>query len=206
MKVLMLNGSPHSAGCTYTALRHMADRFEQNEVECEIFQLGAKPVAGCTGCGACVKLGRCVQQDLVAELSDKLAAADGFVVGSPVYFASANGSLIAALDRLFYCRRERFAHKPAAAVVSARRAGTTVTMDELNKYFSISRMPIVSSQYWNMVHGNTPAEVLQDKEGLQILRTLADEMTWLMRLIEAGRSAHILPPEPEAKISTNFIR
>lgn len=206
MKVLLLNGSPHEAGCTYTALKEVADRLEQNGIGTEIFQLGKGPVQGCTDCEGCKTLGRCVYDDLVTQLGEKLAAADGFIVGSPVYFASANGTLVAALDRLFYVGRDKYAHKPAAAVVSARRGGTTAAFEVINKYFAINRMPIVTSQYWNMVHGDTPEDVRQDLEGLQTMRTLADEMTWMLRCIEAGQKAGITPPAPEAKVRTNFIR
>lgn len=207
MKVILLNGSPNAAGCTFTALSETAARLAVHGVETEILQLGAGMVHGCTGCGACKKTGRCVfGGDIVNEAVEKIAAADGFIVGSPVYFASANGSVIAALDRIFMCGRAKFAHKPAAAVVSARRAGTTVTFDELNKYFTIAKMPVVSSQYWNMVHGNTPDEVRRDEEGLQTLRTLADEMAWLLSCIAAGKAVGVQPPVSEPPVRTNFIR
>lgn len=207
MKVILLNGSPNPKGCTFTALSQIAQTLKTHGVESEILQLGKEPVHGCIGCGGCKHTHRCVfDGDIVNEAVEKIADADGLVVGSPVYFASANGALIAAMDRIFSAGRAAFAHKPAAAVASARRAGTTVTVDELNKYFAISRMPIVSSQYWNMVHGNTPAEVLQDEEGIQIMHTLADEMAWLLHCMEAGKKAGITPPKAAAPVKTNFIR
>lgn len=207
MKVILLNGSPHEKGCTFTALSEIAKELEKNGIESEILQLGKQAVHGCIGCGKCHTLKKCVfEGDIVNEAVCKIAAADGFVVGSPVYFASANGSLIAALDRIFSAGRADFAHKPAAAIASARRAGTTATVDELNKYFGISRMPIVTSQYWPMVHGNTPDEVKKDEEGMQIMQTLADEMAWLIKSIEAGKKAGVELPTAKPAVKTNFIR
>lgn len=207
MKVILLNGSPHAKGCTFTALSEVAGQLGKHDIKTEILSLGPGMVHGCTGCGACKQSGRCVfAEDIVNEAIEKIAGADGLIVGSPVYFASANGACIAALDRIFMAGRPGFAHKPAAAVVSARRAGTTATFDELNKYFTIAKMPVVSSQYWNMVHGNTPAEVRQDAEGMQTMRTLADEMAWLLACMEAGKAAGICPPEGETPVRTNFIR
>ncbi len=210
MNVLLLNGSPHPRGCTYTALAEVAAALEGCGVQTEIVQLGAEPIRGCIGCGLCGQnRGRCVfDGDGVNALLDQLGQADGFIVGSPVYYASANGSLTAFLDRLFYAGGGALlAHKPGAAVVSARRAGTTASLDQLTKYFTISQMPLVSSQYWCMVHGNTPDEVRQDLEGLQILRTLGRNMAWLLRCIEAGRLAGVEPPAPEERRErTNFIR
>lgn len=210
MKVLLINGSPNKNGCTYTALSEVAKQLELNGIETEIFHIGVKPVRGCIGCGACSKNNhRCIFNDdtLNAGL-EKAANADGFVFGSPVYYASPNGSMISFLDRFFYAGNGAgiFAHKPGAAIVSARRAGTTASLDVLNKYFTFANMPIVSSNYWNMVHGNTPTEVEQDKEGLQIMRRIGDNMVWLLKCIEAGKQAGIQTPEAEAKIKTNFIR
>ena len=207
MKVLLLNGSPHAKGCTFTALSEVAKELETQGIQTEILQIGTQPVRGCIGCRRCRTTGHCIfDDDIVNLVIDKAAEADGFIVGSPVYYASANGALIALLDRIFYAGSKNFVYKPAAAVVSARRAGTTASFDELNKYFTISQMPVVSSQYWNMVHGNTPDEVRQDLEGLQIMRTLGRNMAWLLRCIEAGKKANVSLPEAEPRVATNFIR
>lgn len=207
MKVLLLNGSPHAKGCTFTALSEVAKELETQGIQTEILQIGTQPVRGCIGCRRCRTTGHCIfDDDIVNLVIDKAAEADGFIVGSPVYYASANGALIALLDRIFYAGSKNFVYKPAAAVVSARRAGTTASFDELNKYFTISQMPVVSSQYWNMVHGNTPDEVRQDLEGLQIMRTLGRNMAWLLRCIDAGKKANVSFPEEESRVATNFIR
>lgn len=207
MKVLLINGSPNEKGCTYTALTEVANTLEAERIETEIFHIGKQPVRGCLGCGGCARNNhRCVfDDDAVNRAIDKAEKADAYVIGSPVYFASANGALIALLDRMFYAGK-CFAYKPAAAVVSARRAGTTASIDEINKYFSIRNMPIVSSKYWTMVHGNTPDEVRQDLEGMQIMRTLGRNMAWMLKCIQAGKDAGIMPPEAEEPIKTNFIR
>lgn len=208
MKVLLINGSPNENGCTYTALSEAAGALEQEGIETEIFQMGKQPVRGCIGCGGCARKGegRCVfDDDAVNRALEKAETADGYIIGSPVYFASANGSLIALLDRMFYAGK-CFAYKPAAAVVSARRAGTTASIDEINKYFSIRNMPVVSSKYWTMVHGNTPEEVRQDLEGMQNMRVLGRNMAWLLKCLEAGKQAGIAIPEAEAPVKTNFIR
>lgn len=207
MKVLLINGSPHARGCTYTALREVADALEDCGVGTEIADIGSKPIRGCIACGACAKTGRCVfNDDCVNALLDKAKEADGLVVGSPVYYASPNGSLIALLDRLFYSGSQSLAHKPAAAVVSARRAGTTAALEVLQKYFTINQMPLVSSTYWPMVHGYTAADVKKDEEGLQIMRNLGRNMAWLLRCIELGRAAGAEPPERRPVVRTNFIR
>ena len=208
MKVLMLNGSPHEHGCTDTALREVASALGKEGVESEILWVGKGPVRDCTACGACRKLGgRCVFDDQVNEALEKAAAADGFVFGSPVYYAHPSGAALSFLDRLFYAAGpDVFRLKPGAAVVSARRGGTTASLDALNKYFTISQMPVVSSQYWNMVHGNSPDEVRQDLEGMQIMRTLGRNMAWLLRCIEAGKAAGVPLPEREPAQRTNFIR
>ena len=207
MKVLLLNGSTHAKGCTFTALSEVAKELETQGIQTEILQIGTQPVRGCIGCRRCRTTGHCIfDDDIVNLVIDKAAEADGFIVGSPVYYASANGALIALLDRIFYAGSKNFVYKPAAAVVSARRAGTTASFDELNKYFTISQMPVVSSQYWNMVHGNTPDEVRQDLEGMQIMRTLGRNMAWLLRCIEAGKKANVSLPEAEPRVATNFIR
>lgn len=206
MKTLLVNGSPHAKGCTYTALCEVAAALEQEGIETEIFQVGTKPISGCLGCGACLKTGRCVIADTVNEFLDKAEKADAFVFGSPVHFASASGMLTSFMDRAFYGRGNLFAYKPAAAVMSCRRGGATATFEQINKYFTISNMPIVGSQYWNMVHGNTPEEVKQDGEGMQTMRTLGLNMAWLMKSIQAGKEAGLELPQREAKINTNFIR
>lgn len=205
MKVLLINGSPRRNGCTFTALSEVEKTLHREGVETELVQLGAKAVQGCIACGRCKTLGRCVFDDLVNETAPKLEAADGLVVGSPVYYASANGSLIAFLDRLFYSTPFDKTMKAGAAVLSCRRGGASASFDELNKYFTISGMPVVSSQYWNSVHGNTPEEVGQDLEGLQIMRTLGRNMAFLVKSIALGREKLGLP-EKEPRVSTNFIR
>lgn len=207
MKVILINGSPNAKGCTYTALKEVADQLEKNGVETELIQIGKKPIQGCTACGACASLDNaCVfNGDEVNNVLSKIEFADGLVIGSPVYYSSPNGALISFLDRLFYAGRH-FANKLGASVVSARRAGTTASFDVLNKYFTISNMPVVSSSYWNMVHGFTPEDVRQDEEGLQTMRNLANNMTWLLKSIEAGKKAGIECPKPENRIMTNFIR
>ena len=205
MKVLLINGSPRRNGCTFTALSEVEKTLHREGIETELVQLGAKAVQGCIACGRCKTLGRCVFDDLVNETAPKLEAADGLVVGSPVYYASANGSLIAFLDRLFYSTPFDKTMKAGAAVLSCRRGGASASFDELNKYFTISGMPVVSSQYWNSVHGNTPEEVGQDFEGLQIMRTLGRNMAFLVKSIVLGREKLGLP-EKEPRISTNFIR
>ena len=203
MKVLLVNGSPRAEGCTYTALCEIAGALEKNGVEAEIFQIGAKPIQGCIACGKCWEIGKCVFDDEVyTELSEKMLVADGVVIGSPVYFAGANGSLCALLDRVFYTSKGKFAHKPAACIVSCRRGGAASAFDRLNKYFTISQMPVVSSQYWNAVHGNSPDEVRRDLEGLQIMRTLGNNMAWLVKSIKAGSP----PPAPsEQRVMTSFM-
>lgn len=205
-KVLLINGSPNKAGCTYTALREVEKSLNKNGVETEIFQLGKGPVQGCTGCGSCGRNGKCVFDDGVNRLAERLDEFDGLVIGSPVYYASPNGALLAFLDRLFFAAGKKLAGKPGAAVVSCRRGGATAAFDVLNKYFSISNMPIVTSQYWNQIHGNTPEEALQDAEGLQTMRTLGENMAWLIKCIQAGRSAGVPEPVYEKKQKTNFIR
>lgn len=206
MKVLLVNGGPHKSGCTYTALKEVADTLESQGIETEIYWLGNKPVAGCIGCGACSKTGKCFMDDEVNILAERAKDADGFIFGSPVHFASATGALTSFMDRLFYSGKGTLTGKPAAAVVSCRRGGATAAFDQINKYFTIRSMPIVSSQYWNQVHGNTPDEVRQDAEGLQTMRTLARNMAWMLKCIDAGRKAGITFPEAEPGIATNFIR
>ncbi|MDR0841153.1 MAG: flavodoxin family protein [Christensenellaceae bacterium] len=206
MKVLLLNGSPRAKGCTYTALSEVAATLHGHGVQTELFQLGSGDIHGCTACGSCKNTGKCAIDDAVNRFLDMVPGFDGIVVGSPVYYAGAAGQLCAFLDRAFFAGAGRFAHKPAAAVVSCRRGGASAAFDKLNKYFTISNMFVVGSQYWNQVHGHTPTDVLQDLEGLQTMRTLGHNMAWLLRCIEAGKAAGIQPPELEQKIFTNFIR
>ncbi len=209
MKVLLVNGSPHQKGCTYTALCEISKELEKEGIETEIFQLGLKPIRGCTGCDQCVDKnpGRCVYDDDPVNIAiAKAKAVDGFIFGSPVHYAGASGAMTSFLDRLFYAGGDLFEYKPGAAVVSCRRSGATAAFDQLNKYFTIANMPVVSSQYWNMVHGNTPSEVVQDLEGMQIMRTLGKNMAWLLKSIEAGQKAGIALPQKEEPQYTNFIR
>lgn len=206
-KVLLINGSCNPQGCTYTALSEVASVLNQEGIATEIIQLGKDPIRDCIGCGACAKLGKCVfDDDLVNEVHEKALEADGFVFGTPVYYAHPSGRILSFLDRLFYSSKDAFAFKPGAAVASARRAGSTASLDVLNKYFTIAKMPVVSSNYWNMVHGNTPGEVKQDLEGLQIMRGIGQNMAWMIKCIEAGKAAGITYPQTEQKIKTNFIR
>lgn len=206
MKILMVNGSPHPKGCTYTALSEMGKVFTEAGAQSEIVWLGIEPIAGCIGCGACAKTGRCFRDDCVNAFIEKAASADAFVFGSPVHYAAASGAVTSFMARAFYAGGKLMRHKPAAAIVSARRSGTTATFDQLNKYFTINDMPVAPSQYWNGVHGSTPDDVLKDEEGLQTMRTLARNLIWLTRCIEAGRQAGILPPDREPIVRTNFIR
>ena len=192
-KVLLLNGSPRPKGCTATALEEMIRVFEEEGVDCELVQVGGKPVRGCIACGRCGELGRCVFDDLVNELSPKFREADGLVIGSPVYYGSPNGSLLAVLDRLFYSSPFPKYMKVGAAVVSCRRGGNTASFDVLNKYFTISGMPVASSTYWNQVHGFTAEDVQKDLEGLQTMRNLARSMSFLMRAIADGKEKYGLP-------------
>ena len=206
MKILLLNGSPHPHGCTFTALSEVAGALEKNGIETEIFQIGNQPISGCIACGKCRDTGKCVISDGVNDFVEKAKSADGFVFGSPVYYASASGQISSFLDRAFYGKSAIFEGKPGAAVVSCRRAGSTASLDQLNKYFTISGMPVVSSRYWNMVHGNTPEEVVQDKEGMQVMRTLGNNMAWLLKCIELGKAQGVSFPEKEPAQKTNFIR
>ena len=202
MKVALINGSPHEKGCTFTAVSEVAGALEKEGIETEVVWIGSKPVRGCIACGGCGRKGKCVFDDDPANrLLEKVREADGLVVGSPVYYAGPNGALCALLDRIFYVGAADFAGKPAAAVVSCRRGGASAAFDRLNKYFTISRMPVVSSQYWNSVHGNTPDQVRQDLEGLQVMRTLGRQMAWMLKGLYRERQL-----EPEPHVYTNFIR
>ena len=206
MKVMLVNGSHHEKGCTYTALAEVAKALNANGIETEIYQLSGKNIEGCKGCWACKKAKKCVFDDgTVNDFVAKAAEFDGFVFGSPVYYASAAGSLISFMDRVFYSGGKFLAYKPAAAVVSCRRAGASTTFDVINKYFTINNMPIVASNYWNEIHGNTAEEAAQDEEGLQTMRVLGNNMAWLLKCIQAGKDAGV-EPVTEKKIWTNFIR
>lgn len=205
MKVLLINGSPKVNGNTAYALGQMAGVFSELGIETETIQVGSQLIRGCQGCGACYKLGKCVIDDMVNETAAKLAEADGMVIGSPVYYASPNGTLISFLDRLFYSNSADLRMKVGASIVCARRGGTTAAMDVLNKYFTISQMPVASSSYWNIIHGGKPGEAAQDAEGIRTMRNLAKNMAYMMKAFEAAKDTVELPA-PEPKAFTNFIR
>lgn len=205
MKVLMINGSPKAKGNTSIALEEMAKVFAQEGIEAELLHIGSQDIRGCIACNRCAETGRCVFDDLVNQAAPKFEACDGLVVGSPVYFASANATLVAFLTRLFYSTHFDKTMKVGAAVAVARRGGLSATFDELNKFFTISGMPVASSQYWNSIHGRVPGEAAQDAEGLQTMRTLARNMSFLMKSIQLGKDAYGLP-EKEEPARTNFIR
>lgn len=207
MKVLLVNGSPRANGCTFTALTEIASVLNSLDIETEILQTGNKPVQDCISCGGCVGKGKCVfTDDCVNELIAKAETADGFVFGTPVYYAHPTGRILSVLDRAFYAGGKYFEHKPAAVIASARRAGTTLSVDVLSKYLGIKQMPTVTSSYWNMVHGNTPEQVRQDAEGMQTMRNLGANMAWLLKCIEAGKNAGITKPQNTTSVRTNFIR
>lgn len=205
MKVLLINGSPRPQGNTFIALSEVASALSAEGIETEIVSIGAKAVQGCIACNKCYELGRCVFKDeLYNRIREKLSGADGIIVGSPTYYAGPNGSLCALLDRLFYSSSELLEYKPAAAVAVCRRGGASAVFDRLNKYFTITNMPVVSSQYWNSVHGMLPGEALQDAEGLQTMRTLGRNMAWMLRKLHAGEK--YLPIPEETRQMTSFIR
>lgn len=207
MKVLLVNGSPHEFGCTYTALAEAAKTLENEGISTEFFWLGTKPLSGCIGCGTCRKAGKCVFDDKVNEFLEKAKEADGFLFGSPVHYAAASGALTSFMDRAFYAgAKELYALKPAAAVVSARRAGTTAAFEQINKYFTISEMPVISSCYWNMVHGSNPDDVKQDEEGLYTVRLLAKNMAFFLKCKKIALENGLTLPEKEPRVFTNFIR
>lgn len=206
MKVLLFNGSPNAKGCTYTALHEVEATLQKHGIETEIYHVGTKPVAGCIACGKCKGGNGCIFDDGVNELAARLDAFDALVIGAPVYYSGPSGQSTAFLDRLFYSAGGKLTGKPGAAVVSCRRGGASASYDRLNKYFGINSMPIVTSQYWNQVHGNTPEEVVQDEEGMQTMRTLGENLAWLLKCIEAGKNAGVAPPVQEKKLRTNFIR
>lgn len=207
LKVLLVNGSVHAHGSTAAALEQIIGQLHKYDIETELFHIGNHAIRGCMACRKCAKTGYCIfEDDPVNDGIDKLKEADGLIIGTPVYYAGPNATLCAFMDRVFFMKSAPYAFKPAAAIASCRRGGLTATYDRLNKYFGLSRMPIVSSQYWNGVHGNNAKEEAQDLEGNQIMRTLGDNMAWLLKCIQAGKNAGINPPVPEPRISTNFIR
>lgn len=211
MKVLLVNGSPHMEGCTYTALREVERNLNNEGIETEIFWIQNKPIGGCIACKKCVELGKCVYDDVVNSFVEKAKSADAFIFGTPVHYAGATGNITAFMDRAFYSAScgghgDYFKYKPAATVISARRAGTTATYDQLNKYFGINQMPIISSRYWNMTHGARPEDVIKDEEGMQTMRILGRNMAYFLKCIEAGKEKGIEIPKQEETIFTNFIR
>ena len=206
MKVLLVNGSPHKDGVTNLALEEIDKALKNNDIESEIFWIGNKAISGCIGCGACFKTKRCFINDKVNELVEKAEQADGFIFGSAVHYAGPTGFIKSFMDRCFYGKSYAFSYKPAASIVSCRRGGAATAFDDLNKYFTITNMIIVGSQYWNQIHGNNKEEAKEDKEGLQTMRTLANNMSWILKSIDCGKKNGIQKPEKEKKISTNFIR
>lgn len=210
MKVLLINGSPNEKGCTYTALSEISKTLNEEGIETEIYYIGKEPIAPCRTCRACGKIGKCVINDKVNDFVEYAQNFDGYVIGSPVHYGSASGGIVPFLDRAFFVNfmsgRNSFKHKFGTAIVSARRAGTTATIDQLNKYFQINQMPVVSGRYWNMVHGGTPEEVKQDEEGMQNMRILARNLAYCLKCQQAAKNAGILPPEQEDTVYTNFIR
>ena len=207
MKVLLINGSPRGKMCTYTGLCEVAKALNEDGIDTEIYSIGKDPIPGCMACRACSQLGKCVIDDKVNELSARLDEFDGIVLGSPVYYSNVAGQFRSFLDRLFCSGGcAKLAGKPGCAIVSCRRGGASASFDELNKYFTVSNMPIVPSNYWNQIHGNKPEDVLKDEEGMQTLRVLGHNMAWLLKCIEAGKEKGIVWKLPEPKVKTNFIR
>ena len=204
MKVLMLNGSPNINGCVMTALKEVEKSLNEEGIETEIIAVGNKDIRGCIACNSCVKTGKCIFNDIVVEIASKFESSDGIIIGTPVYYAGSNGNLISLLDRLFYSSQFDKTMKVGAAVISSRRAGSTSAFDEINKYFTISNMPIVSSNYWNEVHGSKKEDVLKDKEGLQTMRNLGKNMVFLIKSIALGKEKYSLPKNEE-KIVTSFV-
>lgn len=211
MKVLLFNGSPHKEGCTYTALKEIAETLKSEGIDSEIYHVGNEPIVSCMACRACASIGKCIIDDKVNEFVELMSSCDGLIIGSPVHYASSSGATVAFLDRVFFSafmsgRGNIFEHKPGSAIASARRAGTTATLDQLNKYFTITQMPIISGRYWNMVHGSNPDEVQQDLEGMQNMRILAKNMAWHLKCQTAAKNTGIEPPKNEDVVFTNFIR
>ena len=206
MKVLLVNGSPHERGCTYTGLSEVAGKLEEEGVETELFWIGTGDIPGCRGCGACRKGRRCVIEDSVNDIGDRLDEFDGIVFGSPVYYSGPDGQLCSWMDRLFYSNQKRMYGKVAAAVVNCRRGGDSAALQRMNQYFLMCNMVVPGSQYWNQIHGFTPEDVMKDEEGLQTMRTLAQNIAWVLKCMEAGRKAGISMPVYEKWTPTHFIR
>lgn len=208
MKVTLINGSPRGKGCTYTALKEIENVLNEEGIDTQIIEVGSKPIRGCIGCGTCSKIDKCVfDDDIVNEVAKVIKESDGLIVGSPVHYAAASGAITSLMDRVFYSmNRQDLIHKFGASIVSCRRGGASATFDQLNKYFTISEMPIVSSGYWNQVHGNTPEEVKQDLEGLRTMRVLGRNMAYLLKCQEAAKNSGVLLPKEEERVRTNFIR
>ncbi len=206
MKVLLVNGSPRQHGCTYTALAEVAKTLQDKGIETDIHWVGNQAVPGCTACGSCHKTGVCIFDDQVNDIAARLDRYDGFLFGTPVYYGGPSGQILSFMNRLFYSASRKMAGKPVSAVVSCRRGGASAAFQQLNMHFMMTNMLIITSQYWNQVHGNTPQEVLQDAEGMQTMRTLAENMAYVLRSLEAGRASGVPQPAYEPKIRTNFIR
>ena len=207
MKVMLVNGSPHEHGCTAAALDVIAKTLKEEGIETELFWLGTEPIGGCISCRACAKLGKCAFEGKVTEFAEKAKTADGFIFGSPVHYAALSGNMASFMDRLFFSTPgEVFCHKPAAGIISARRGGTTAAYEQFNKYFGISQMPIVSSRYWNMVHGSKAEDVLKDEEGVTCMKMLARNMAYLLKCRAAADAAGVPLPKQEPFAKTNFIR
>lgn len=206
MKVLLINGSPNKTGCTYTALHEVETTLHKQGIDTELLYLGKHPFAGCIACMKCFETGYCFREDAVKEIQKRIDEFDAIILGSPVYYSVASGQLVSFLNRLFFATERRMAGKLGASVVSCRRGGASATFEQLNQYFTISNMPIVASQYWNSVHGFTPEDVRKDAEGLQTMRTLGENMAWLLKCIESGRNAGIDKPIYEPRLRTHFIQ
>lgn len=206
MKVILVNGSPHEKNTTFAALSEVAKALCENGIETEIFWLGTEPISGCLGCAGCKTTKKCVINDKVNEFLEKAQDADGFIFGTPVHYAAASGALTSFMDRVFYIKGSLFSGKPAATVACCRRGGASAAFDQINKYYPISGMPIVPSQYWNSVHGTSKEEAMLDQEGMQTMRTLGNNMAWMLKCIDAGKKCGILYPEREKPMRTNFIR
>lgn len=207
MKVLLFNGSSRAIGCTFTALSEIAKVLNAEGVETEILQIGAKPIRDCIGCYKCDRNGKCIfDDDCINQWLEKAKEADGFIFGTPVYYAHPTGRILSAMDRMFYAGTKCFQYKPGAVIASARRGGTTASLDAIQKHLSICNMPIVTSSYWNMIHGSKPEETVQDLEGMQTMRNLGHNMAWILKCIEIGKKAGVNAPQAEMSVRTNFIR
>ena len=206
MKVLLVNGSPHAKGTTFAALEEIAKVLNKQGISTEIYQVGAKPIIGCLGCGYCRTHGECITKDVVNDFAAKVEDFDGYIFGTSVHYAAATGAITSFMDRVFFSAGKKLAYKPAAAIVACRRGGASATFDQINKYFTINNMPIVSSNYWNSVHAGSVDMLNKDEEGLQTLRNLGLNMSWLLKCLQAGKQAGIAWPQAEAKIYTVFAK